>query len=123
MLVMLVVAFFSWWYGAGWRQVAASFEARLHGVAEAFSVRQLLSTLFAPWRRIITYPGASLGERLRAWSDNVFSRTIGFVVRVFVLLAALLLTLVVALFTIIEIVLWPLAPLAIPGLIVAGLLA
>jgi hypothetical protein len=121
MLVMLLVAFFSWWYGAGWRQVAASFESRLHGVADVFSVRQLLSTLFAPWRRIITYPGASLGERMRAWSDNVFSRAIGFVVRLFVLFAALLFAALVALLTIAEVVLWPLTPLAIPGLLVAGL--
>ncbi len=123
MLVMLVAAFFSWWYGIGWRQVIVSLGPRVNGVAASFSVSQLLSTLFAPWRRIITYPGASLAERWRAWTDNVFSRAIGFVVRLAVLFIALILTLIVIVLTILEMVVWPLLPLAIPGFLILGLLS
>ncbi|HZL08325.1 MAG TPA: hypothetical protein VFC50_03975 [Candidatus Dormibacteraeota bacterium] len=119
---MLVSSFFSWWYGSGWRHVINSFRPRLHQVADAFSARQLLRTLFAPWRRIITYPGASIAERFHAWGDNVFSRLVGFVVRFFVLVAALIVLVIVASFTILEIVAWPLLPLAIPGCLIAGLI-
>jgi len=122
MMVMLAASFLSWWYGRGWKNVIGSFEPRLQGVVELFSVTQLLRTLFAPWRRIITYPGASMEEKWRAWGDNAFSRVIGFVVRIFVLLTAACAMLVVAILTIIQIALWPLLPLAIPGCLVAGLL-
>jgi hypothetical protein len=118
---MLVLSFFSWWYGRGWREVAASFSSRLRGVANTFSVNQLFRTLFAPWRRIITYPGKSLAERFHAWGDNIFSRAMGFVVRVIVLFTALLVTIAVAVFTIIELIIWPLLPIAVPVLLVMGL--
>lgn len=121
MLVMLALSFFSWWYGHGWAQVAASLQSRITGVANGFSVGQLLKTLFAPWRRIISYPGASLGDKMRAWGDNVFSRIVGFVVRLLVLFAALLTVIIVMVVSLIELVVWPLLPLAIPGCLIAGL--
>lgn len=120
MLVMLVVAFFSWWYGKGWQGVAKSIGPRLRNVASTFSVSQLSRTLFAPWRRIITYPGDSLGDRLRAWGDNVFSRAIGFVVRLIVLFAALITMIFVLVFSIVEIIVWPLLPPAVPVLLILG---
>ena len=118
---MLVTSFFSWWYGRGWQAVAVSFRPRLRGVLDSFSVRQLLRTLFAPWRRIITYPGASFDARVRAWGDNVFSRAVGFVVRMIVLTAAMAALVVVAALTALELVAWPLLPFAIPGCLIAGL--
>lgn len=123
MVVMLVGSFFTWWYGRGWRQVAGSFRPRLQGVADSFSVGLLVPTLFEPWRRIITPTGRSLEEKWRAWADNMFSRIIGFVVRLLVLLAAGLTVVVVAVLSLIEVLVWPLVPLAVPGLIVAGLMA
>jgi hypothetical protein len=121
-MVMFVVSLFSWWYSAGWRQVLASFDKRLMAVASAFSVKQLLKTLFAPWRRIITYPGASLAEKFHAWGDNVFSRTIGFFVRLIVLFAALLITFFVSLVTLLEVIIWPLLPFGVIGFLIAGVI-
>ncbi len=122
MVVMLVMAFFSWWYGAGWKQVALSFQSRLQAVMVTFSVMQLLQTLFAPWRRIITYPGANINERARALADNLFSRLVGSMVRLLVLLAALLALLACGLLTLIEIIVWPLLPLLIPASLIAGII-
>lgn len=116
----MLIAFFAWWYGQGWKQVIASFGPRLSGVSEAFSAPQLLRTLFAPWRRIISVPGRSLEDRLRAWLDNMFSRVVGFFVRVFVLIAALLIMLITGALTLAEIVIWPLLPLAVPVLVILG---
>lgn len=119
----MLLSFFSWWYGRGWKQVADSFGPRLQNISALFSVNQLLRTLFAPWRRIITYPGASLQDKMRAWGDNMFSRVIGFIIRLFVLLAAGITLLIVGLLTAAELVIWPLLPLAIPGFLIAGLAA
>ncbi len=118
---MLVMSFFSWWYGRGWKQVFDSFGPRLSAISNTFSVNQLSRTLFAPWRRIISYPGASLGDKMRAWGDNMVSRVIGFIVRLFVLIAAFLTLIAVALITTIELIIWPLLPIAIPGFLLAGL--
>jgi hypothetical protein len=117
----MLIAFFSWWYGNGWQQVVNSFKSRLRSVAETFSVRQLLRTLFSPWKRIITPPGRSLEARFHAAADNAFSRCIGFIVRLGVLVAAVVCMLVIVVLSIIEIIVWPLLPLAVPGFIIIGL--
>jgi hypothetical protein len=122
-MIMLVTSFFAWWYGQGWKKVAASFKPRLSGVSAAFSVGQLSRTMFAPWRRITTDPGRSLEEKARALGDNVFSRAIGFTVRVIVLFGAFITVVVVAVLTAVEVIIWPLLPLAVPGCLIAGLVA
>jgi hypothetical protein len=121
MMVMLALSFFSWWYGRGWKQVATSFGPRIHTVADSFSAGQLLRTLFAPWRRIVTPPSAGLSAKLRALVDNLVSRTVGFFVRLIVLLAALVTIIGITLLTAIELIAWPLLPIAVPVLIVKGL--
>ncbi len=121
-MAMLILSFFSWWYGRGWGLVFDSLGPRLGGVLDLFSVGQLFRTLFEPWRRIITYPGTSLDARMRALVDNAFSRAIGFVVRVIVLIAAVVFLAVVAVLSIVELVIWPLLPLAVPGCLIAGLI-
>ena len=121
-LIMFIISFFSWWYGKGWVQVLESFKPRLVAVMNLFSVQQLLKTMFAPWRRIISYPGASLGDKFRAWGDNLFSRTIGFFVRLFVLFSALLISMLIMVITAIELVVWPALPPAIFGCLVVGAL-
>jgi len=118
---MLIGSFFSWWYGVGWKQTANSFNRRIKSIAEMFSVKQLLRSMFEPWRRIVTVPGASLEAKMRAWGDNLVSRAVGFFVRVFVLLAAGISIIVVGLLSLIEIILWPLLPVAAPALIIVGL--
>jgi hypothetical protein len=120
---MLIGSFFSWWYGRGWKQTASSLGPRLEQVSINFSVEQLLRTLFEPWRRIVTYSGASLDARLRAWGDNLFSRCVGFVVRSLVLFAAFLSSIIVGLLTLAEILIWPLLPPAVPLLLILGVLA
>jgi hypothetical protein len=117
---MLVAAFFSWWYGPGWKGVISSFGPRLKGVRESFSVDLLVPTLFAPWKQITSQPGRSLEDRFHAWADNTFSRIIGFIVRSGVLFAALVSLVAVMLLTILEVIVWPLLPLAIPLLLILG---
>jgi hypothetical protein len=118
---MLVMSFFSWWYGRGWKTVIDSLKPRLQGMADAFSVRQLVRTWFAPWRRIMSEPGRSLDDKMRAAVDNAFSRVVGFVVRSCVLIAACITLTVVAVLILLEIIVWPLLPLAIPGFLITGL--
>ena len=121
-MFMLLTAFIYWWYGDGWKSVFASYGRRLHGLSETFSIRQLSRTLFEPWRRIISYPGSSIGEKFRAWGDNIVSRAVGFCVRILFLLGALFSAIAIIIFTTVELVLWPLIPILIPIFLIGGLI-
>lgn len=123
MVVMFMAAFFSWWYKNGWLQVIRSYKPRLNEVLAFFSVDQISRTLFAPWRRIISYSSANFEAKIRAWLDNIFSRSVGFVVRLIVLFAALVICTIVFIFTSIEIIIWPLLPPMIIGFLIVGLIS
>lgn len=86
---MLALELFVWWYTRGWMAAGRNIGMLLQGISRLFSIPILLRTLFSPWKRIITYPGASLEAKLRAYGDNLVSRAIGFTVRLLVLIAAL----------------------------------
>lgn len=119
---MLTVEFFSWWYSHGWLSAAHWAQKLLSSVSHTFSVPILLRTLFAPWRRIVTTPGASLDAKFRALGDNLISRAVGFVVRFFVLLTALLLWLITAAIGLLTLAAWPLLPIAAFVLLLKGII-
>ncbi len=119
---MLAVSFVRWWYGTGWKLVNRTVRRRLERTAASFSVPTLIRTLFAPWKRIVTAPGAGIDAHLRAMGDNAVSRTVGFIVRLTVLLAAGLTLGGIAIAGILQFILWPLVPLLAVGCIIGGLL-
>jgi hypothetical protein len=118
---MLAAAFISWWYGAGWRLIGKRVSRRLDRTLESFSVPTLARTLFAPWKRIVTTPGAGIGAHLRAAGDNFISRLVGFSVRCIVLVAATVSMGGIAVFGLIQFVIWPLIPVLVVVGIIMGL--
>lgn len=119
---MLVVAFLQWWYGPGWRDAADRLLTKLHETYLTFSMPILLRTMFAPWRRIITPPGGSLEQKMRALVDNAVSRMVGFVVRLIALISGCVLLALYALIGGLIVLLWPAWPVVGPVLVVVGLL-
>lgn len=119
---MLVLQMFVWWYGPGWKAAAKSIGRGVGGISRLFSIPILLRTLFAPWKRIVSYPGSSLDAKLRAYGDNIVSRAIGFVVRLLVLLTALVMSGLAAVAGLLSFVLWPLVPFAAVALCIKGIL-
>lgn len=117
---MLALAFLKWWYGPGWAQGATSLAPRLRRTYYGFSVPQLVQTLFAPWRRIMTPGGGALSDRLRAVVDNMVSRFIGAIVRLLTIGVAFIIAAGWIIFAGIRVVIWPFLPLAAVGLIVWG---
>ena len=109
-----------WWYGPGWLGAWKGSLTWVKNVQLAFSVDVLLKTLFSPWKRIISLPGRSMDEKFRAMIDNLVSRVIGFMVRVIVLIAALVMILITAVAGVTLALLWPLVPLLGVGLIFWG---
>ncbi len=119
---MLTLQLFTWWYAQGWRQTAHNAKSALIKVSYLFSVPILLRTLWAPWRRIITYPGASIDAKLRAMADNLVSRCIGFTVRLLVLITAGTAMLITAAIGSLLVISWPLIPPAIVFLLILGVI-
>lgn len=119
---MLFVGFLQWWYGPGWRKMSARLGIRVRNTFLLFSVPMLIKTLFAPWRRIITYPGTSMQARMRAGLDNLISRFVGLMVRLISLVTAFALITIYAIFGGLLLIAWPLLPLLGPALIVGGFL-
>jgi hypothetical protein len=118
----MLIMIFKWWYGTGWATAFKNIKTHTAGVSRSFSIPILLRTLFAPWRRVISYPGRTLEDHFRALLDNVISRLVGFVVRLMVLLAAGVLTLLTVLGYGLLAVVWPLIPLVIIYCIVRGVI-
>lgn len=120
--IMLALELLTWWYGRGWKQIVSNAEQRFVKVSHMFSVPVLLRTLFSPWRRIITYPSASLDAKFRAMGDNLVSRAVGFTVRFMVLVTAALFLGVMAVYSLLEILLWPFVPLLSVFMLVKGII-
>lgn len=121
MIIMIMLGFFSWWYGIGWKQTITNLQKRVAKTNSKFSVPILLKTLFSPWRRIITNPAAGLSEHIQAWADNLVSRAVGFVIRLLVLFAALISEILILIISLIELIVWPLLPPTVIILIILGL--
>jgi hypothetical protein len=118
---MLALELFSWWYGKGWYAVVSNMRRRLLRTSHLFSLPVLIRTLFAPWRRIITYPGSSLGAQFRAITDNTVSRVVGLCVRLSVLITASLMLVVVFVSALIGVLVWPLIPILVPLFLVLSI--
>jgi len=111
-----------WWYGTGWLQAIHRITSWPLGVERHFSFSLLLRTLFAPWRRIVSGGGRSLDAKVRDALDNFVSRCVGFVVRFFVLVAALLGMLTSFVLGLLAAAIWPLLPLFILYCVIRGIL-
>lgn len=119
---MLATAFISWWYGAGWKLVATRVAKRLDKTLASFSVPSLARTLFAPWKRVVSAPGAGIAAHFRAFIDNTVSRFVGFGVRLTVLIAASISWATIALLGLIQMIIWPMVPPLVVICLVKGLL-
>ena len=114
---MFLVGLISWWYGRGWVHQWAQIVSRFRATLEFFSIGQLLTTLFDPFRQI-SAAGASDGSfsgSLRAFGDKLISRIIGSIIRFFTIIFGLIVIIFQAVYQLIIIVAWwfvPLLPIA-----------
>ena len=85
-----------------------------------FSLPILLKSLFAPWRRYRwSYPkGFNIGEFFGTLISNIFSRIIGAIMRIVLILVGFLLQIFVVLLGAIILLFW----ILLPFLIIAGLI-
>ena len=119
---MLALEFLTWWYGQGWLRRWQGIITYTHKTTQAFSIRILARTLFEPWRRIISYPGAGLSNHLKAMVDNLFSRIIGFCVRIIVIIISGITLIFITLVGTSVALIWPFLPFIPLALLIKGVL-
>lgn len=94
---------------------------RFLNLYDLFSFDLLVSTLFSPYRQISAgRVEGSLEVQFRAFLDRLISRMIGAMIRTVVLISGVLCLLIVAIFSVCELLIWaflPIAPLI--GLVLA----
>lgn len=117
---MFLVGILSWWYGDGWRQRLQIVKSRLAHSSDYFSIGQLASTLFAPYRQISAGSVAGpIGVQFRAFIDKLISRIVGMFVRLFVLIFGIIALSLQAILGIIILIFWMIIPIfTVIGLIV-----
>jgi hypothetical protein len=113
---MFLVGMISWWYGRGWQVQFGRVKARLVATIQFFSIGQLFSTLFSPFRQISAgKTKGSLGAVTRALVDQLISRVIGAFVRLFTIIAGIIVLFVQCVVEVIVLIFWlflPLFPIA-----------
>lgn len=80
--------FFEWWFIDAPRAIWRGTVVMLEKVLAFFSIETLISTLFLPWKRDAQpTENLSLDAAFRALIGNLISRGIGFLVRIFTIVA------------------------------------
>lgn len=110
---MFLVGLISWWYGRGWIGQWGRILQRFKATLDFFSVGQLMSTLFAPFRQISASSSGdgSFAAAFRGFIDKLISRIIGAIVRTGTILVGLLVIVIQVLYVTIVMIMWWFLPL------------
>ncbi len=110
---MFLVGLISWWYGRGWTDQWARTTQRFATTLDFFSIGQLLSTLFSPFRQISAGNGSdgTFGGAMRAFLDKLISRVIGSIIRFFTILFGVVVIIVQAFYSFVVLFAWWFVPL------------
>ena len=86
-----MITYLSWWYAQEPAYLWRAVNVTSNKILNLFSVPILIRTLFDPWKRDVTYAeNASLDVRYKIWLNNLISRLVGFMVRLFTALTGML---------------------------------
>lgn len=124
---MFIVGLLTWWYGAGWKKFGQILIDKLTVTEDFFSIDMLLGSIFAPFKQISASSGSNgtLQMKIQAWLDKQFSRLIGAIIRLLLIVVGTGWLLLQMTIDILLMILWPILPLLpIIGLIasIGGLL-
>lgn len=114
---MLVLDLLSWWYSRGFSELINGLKERLRDAADFFSIRLLMQNFFSPYRQISAQGTSSsaVNDRMQAFLDSLISRVVGTVVRLFVLLAGIIVIFLQITVGVVMIMIWPLIPMTVVG--------
>ncbi len=111
---MIIADMLGWWYSRGWLWMAQQiYIVELGRVFEFFSIKDLLKTLFAPFRQdVIDTSRAPLGVKLQVLGGNLISRVIGAMIRITIIFIGIFFAFLLVFLGFLFLVAWPFLPLA-----------
>lgn len=110
----LFLLFFSWWYKYLPYRLFSACKALLITITDLFSVKMILPTLFAPWKRdLLSYENLSLQQKFQVMTLNLASRIIGFLIKISVFSGYIVMILISLAIFVAAFALWLAFPLAI----------
>lgn len=111
MVMLLITSLFRWWYSDGFSERLQITSVRLESMIDYFSFSLLLKTLFSPYRQISAgNVDGSLEVKMRASLDRLFSRVIGAVIRLIIMMVGAFVAGVLVLYSVVGIIVWGLLP-------------
>lgn len=82
--------FFVWWYTEVFGELSLFVKHFFVYLADLFSVKICLKTMFSPWRRdAVSYEGLTIQEKFQVLILNITSRFVGLMVKIFTLITFL----------------------------------
>ena len=120
----IVLVFWRWYYGEAVKGVVTAWKNFIIFATNYFSIPLLLKTLFAPWKRDITKKprGLNLKKFFEYVAFNTISRGLGFIVRVFTIIAGIIYLILTIVIGAVVFVLWLALPYIILGLLIFGII-
>jgi len=100
----------SWWYSQGWGIFIGKVFEKMRGTVDFFSFSTIFRTLFAPFKQFSANEAG--GSRLSAAFDKLFSRIMGFIVRVGILIVGVVVLILQSIVSLVSIIVWPILPAA-----------
>lgn len=104
---MIIFDLLGWWFTEGWRGFGRTLIEKMRGALSFFSFGALIRTLFAPFRQISANEG---GAALQVFLDRLVSRLVGAVVRIFLMVAGIIVFAIEVVLSLLLMVGWPLVP-------------
>lgn len=116
--------FWSWYYTGATKSLLRIWRDFIIFVREYYSIPLLLRTLFAPWRKDITRRprGLDIKKLFEAFTFNLISRSIGFVVRFFTVIVGLICLLGVIILGFLAFIIWLVLPVLLIFFVLLGIL-
>ena len=121
--MLLIVVFWRWYYGEAVKNVLTAWRNFILFALNYFSIPLLLKTLLAPWKRDITKrpKGLDLKKFFEFIAFNLISRSIGFLLRIFMVVIGTIFLIVTIIAGAVFFALWIILPLILLGLLIFGI--
>ena len=107
---MIAANMISWWYSLGRGIFIGKIFEKMRGTVDFFSFSTIFRTLFAPFKQFSA--NETEGSRLSVAFDKLFSRIMGFIVRVGILIVGVVVLILQFVVSLASIVAWPILPVA-----------
>ncbi|MBR5621338.1 hypothetical protein IKW75_02560 [Candidatus Saccharibacteria bacterium] len=118
---MFAVDLVRWWYAKGWRVFFDEVKTKVKDTADAFSIGELLQTLFKPYRRLGTENRVG-DTKLNIFLDKLVSRVVGTLSRTVLIVTGVIFIIIETIVGGVLVAIWPLVPLLpVAGVILAVL--